>query len=425
MGWVITKKERSDGQKCAYKGRLVARGFQEKNAPQADSPTMRRESLKLFFALAANQSFGLRSIDIRAAFLQAKDLEREIFLKPPPDVKKEGILWKLKKPLYGLNDASRKFWLKIKEVFKNFGLRKVDGDEAMYFKHDGNGELIGLLSTHVDDFSLAGTPKFLETATAEIKKHLDVSKIEDGKFRFTGIDIEQVDGRIELSMDEYAASLEDILIREDKSSEPLDRDEMRTLRKYVGKLSWLASNARPDLAIYALNLAKKQKKATLKDLRDINRILTIVRSKKSKIIFRKIGEKEDLCLIGITDASYSTTDNAVSGIIILIGNRKTNAVLPIYWKSGVIRKVCLSPKAAETRSMVKIVDDSVSLARQISLLLNVNLKVKEFTDSRPLLESLGSSGQIEEKLLRQSIASLKQCLEEGEVEQYSWISRRR
>merc|ERR1712030_41308 len=153
--WVITKKEKSDGQKCAYKGRLVARGFQEKSSPQSDSPTMRRESLKLFFALAANQSFGLRSIDIRAAFLQAKDLEREIFLKPPPDVKKEGILWKLKKPLYGLNDASRKFWLKIKEVFKNFGLRKVDGDEAMYLRNDGNGELIGLLTTHVDDFSLA------------------------------------------------------------------------------------------------------------------------------------------------------------------------------------------------------------------------------------------------------------------------------
>merc|ERR1711905_46198 len=64
--WVITKKEKSDGQKCAYKGRLVAKGFQEKSSPQADSPTMRRESLKLFFALAANQDFNLRSINIRA-----------------------------------------------------------------------------------------------------------------------------------------------------------------------------------------------------------------------------------------------------------------------------------------------------------------------------------------------------------------------
>merc|ERR1712030_114011 len=134
------------------------------------SPTMRQESLKLFFALAANQDFGLRSIDIRAAFLQAKNLEREIFLKPPPDVKKEGTIWKLKKPLYGLNDASRKFWLKIKEVFKNFGLKKLDGDKALYYKHDKYGDLMGLMSTHVDDFSLAGTKEFLETATEEIRK---------------------------------------------------------------------------------------------------------------------------------------------------------------------------------------------------------------------------------------------------------------
>ena len=123
--WVITKKERADGQKTDYKGRLVARGFQEKSAPQSDSPTMRRESLKLFFSLAANEGFGLRSIDIRAAFLQAKGLEREIFLLPPKDVQKEGMLWKLKKPLYGLNDASRKFWLKVVGSIGKFGLKKL------------------------------------------------------------------------------------------------------------------------------------------------------------------------------------------------------------------------------------------------------------------------------------------------------------
>merc|ERR1712030_168749 len=310
--WVITRKEKADGQKCEYKGRLVAKGFQEKSSPQADSPTMRRESLKLFFTLAANEGFQLRIVDIRAAFLQAKNLEREIFLLPPKDVQKEGIIWRLKKPLYGLNDASRKFWLKVKQVFKNFGLKKLDGDEAMYYKHDKYGDLMGLLSTHVDDFSLAGTAEFLDTVTEEVKMTLDVSKVEDGRFRFTGIDIEQIDGRIELSMDEYADSLEDILIREDKSSEQLDREEMRTLRKYVGKLSWLATNARPDLSIYVLNLAKKQKQATLKDLRDVNRILMKVREKESKVVFRKTGEKEDLDLLSVTDASYYITENAVA-----------------------------------------------------------------------------------------------------------------
>ena len=71
--WVITKKEKADGQKQNFKGRLVAKGFQEKGVPQADSPTMLRESMKLFFAVAANQDFKLRSMDIRAPFLQARE----------------------------------------------------------------------------------------------------------------------------------------------------------------------------------------------------------------------------------------------------------------------------------------------------------------------------------------------------------------
>merc|ERR1712105_12136 len=105
--------------------------------------------MKLFFSVAANEDFNLRSIDIRAAFLQAKNLEREIFLLPPRDVKKEGIIWKLKKPLYGLNDASRKFWLKVKAVFADFELKKLDGDEALYYKHGENGDLEGLQSSRI------------------------------------------------------------------------------------------------------------------------------------------------------------------------------------------------------------------------------------------------------------------------------------
>ena len=67
--WVITKKEKHDGQKTQYKARLVAKGFHEKVKPQADSPTAMRESFKLFCAVAANENFGVKSIDISAAFL--------------------------------------------------------------------------------------------------------------------------------------------------------------------------------------------------------------------------------------------------------------------------------------------------------------------------------------------------------------------
>ena len=69
---------------------------------------------------------------------------------------------------------------------------------------------------------------------------------------------------------------------------------MKVLRKYVGKLDWLTANTRPDIAIYALELAKKQKKATLKDLKEVIRVLKKVHEKQSKVVFKKIGDKKDL-----------------------------------------------------------------------------------------------------------------------------------
>ena len=145
--WVITRKEKADGQKKNYKGRLVAKGFQEKEAPQSDLPTMLRESLKMFFSVAANEDFKLRKIVIRAALDEAKQLNREIFMQPPKDIKKEGYIWRLKKPLYGLNDASRKFWFRVNKIFKEIDLRKLDGDEAVYYMINEKGDLEGMVST--------------------------------------------------------------------------------------------------------------------------------------------------------------------------------------------------------------------------------------------------------------------------------------
>ena len=198
-------------------------------------------------------------------------------------------------------------------------------------------------------------------------------------------------------MENYAKSLEDIQIREANADETLTRDELKIYRKFVGKLNWLAANTRPDLAIYALDLAKKQKKAVIKDLREVNRVLKKVREKESKVVFTKIGKKEELCVMGVSDASYHNDDRSVAGEMIMLGNKKTGRAAPMYWRSGVIRKVCVSPKAAETRALLRLMDDSVHMAKQLEQLFNVKMKVRLFIDSGPLLDSIGSSGQIEEK----------------------------
>ena len=109
-----------------------------------------KETLKLLIALAANEDFGLALMNIRAAFLQGNLLDRDIFMKPLSDQRVDGYLWKLKKPLYGLDDASRKFLLKFKETLKSLGLKVMIGHEAFYYLHE-EGELKGVVLMHVDD----------------------------------------------------------------------------------------------------------------------------------------------------------------------------------------------------------------------------------------------------------------------------------
>ena len=105
------------------------------------------------------------------------------------------------------------------------------------------------------------------------------------------------------------------------------------------------------------------------------------------------------------DASYHYDDNLVGWDIIMLGNKKTEAESPIYWKSEVIRKVCTLPKAAKTRLLMRLVDDGTSMVRYHSWWMwrqgqGVLMIQGHF------LESIGSCEQIKEKALRQSVACL-------------------
>ena len=63
----------------------------------------------------------------------------------------------------------------MREVFDECKLRILDGDEAFYFRHDEKGNLEGMVSSHVDDFILAGTDRFLEEITKKIAEKLEIS----------------------------------------------------------------------------------------------------------------------------------------------------------------------------------------------------------------------------------------------------------
>ena len=133
------------------------------------------------------------------------------------------------KPLYALDNASRKFLLWVKDVFLNkLALKTVEGVEAFYFRNI-IGRFCQAVFTHVDDFEVAGTPEFVEEIISVVEIQLTVSKVEEDTFCYTGLAVKVItDGR-EVSMAEYLKSLKDITDarKTDDRSEPLTKLEMK------------------------------------------------------------------------------------------------------------------------------------------------------------------------------------------------------
>ena len=145
--------------------------------------------------------------------------------------------------------------------------------------------------------------------------------------------------------------------------------EMKLYRKMTGKLAWLANSTRPDLCYLALQMSKKNNRATITDLRDINQILKKVRERKSFIKFGYLGDADDLIFIGVGDASHKQDEKSIGGIFLFLANSSLTRAAPIFWKAKQIARVCHSSNDAEMLNLLKMVDDAVLVARQLELLL--------------------------------------------------------
>ena len=105
--WVYKLKKDGRGDLVKYKARLVVKGFGQKKGIDFDeifSPVVKLSSIRIILGLATNQDLEIEQLDVKTAFLHG-DLEEEIYMQQPEgfeDKRKEDLVCKLKKSLYGL-----------------------------------------------------------------------------------------------------------------------------------------------------------------------------------------------------------------------------------------------------------------------------------------------------------------------------------
>ena len=94
----------------------------------------------------------IQSFDVTSAFLQGNRIKRDVYVKPPPEWEgEEDLIWKLKRCLYGLNDAPRAWYDRVVELLVEFGGKSSLYDAAVFLWHDATNSLIGMTVVHVGD----------------------------------------------------------------------------------------------------------------------------------------------------------------------------------------------------------------------------------------------------------------------------------
>ena len=167
-------------------------------------------------------------------------------------------------------------------------------------------------------------------------------------------------------------------------------------------------------------------------MKEANKIVKQAKNERSQIKFGRIGKIEELKILAYSDAAHLNADDkcrGTSGRIIYLSNEDETRVSPLAWKSKTIPQVCKSAKAAETRALDICADEAIFVARVLNEIMTgkkgqtkeKQMRVTIKCDNMGLKQTLHSTHQIEEKMLRPIVQNIKDLLTKGFIESITWV----
>ena len=383
-------KTAADGT-LAPKARYVARGFQDpqKGTIATEAPTASRHLLRVLIASVPTMDFCMRSFDVKRAFLQGRHFdeneERIVVMIPPKEATeipemntKSGQFWFLKKSVYGLCDASRRWFDNVRDILlSKLGFTPCVLDEAIFLHHH-ESTLDAVLLIHVDDFLLVSKREVADDIEKAINENFEIGHSARDSFDFLGWSLRSNENDVTLSQKGYSDKIAPI------SEDSMDDSTREKMRSLLGALQW-AAQMRPDIAFSVsslLGLPEYQ----LENIKQVNRIVTLLHAKPNAG-FRFVPLHGPISLVAYSDGALANLHDHASqgGAVILMVDGKGNRNLA-FFKTFRIKRVCRSSFASEVLSMVETIDCLYEVIAMMSILQVKIAKVNLFTDSKSIVE---------------------------------------
>ncbi|CCA74168.1 related to TY4B-Putative pseudo-TY4B, partial [Serendipita indica DSM 11827] len=273
--WVFKIKRDADGSISKYKGRIVAKGYAQREGidyTETFAPTARFGALRTIIALAALEDWELESVDISTAFLNG-EIDAEVYMQKPEGVEfegYEGTSWVLQllKGLYGIKQGPRIWSVKLHTVLSEIGFKRLESDHSVFIYERDSVKII--VPVHVDDLLLASkSSEAIQMAKDELKARFKIH--DQGPTSFLlGVKLERdrQSHTISLSQPAYIEQIletykmqdcngadtpmaeKPLLSTKDSPQTEQEKLEMQNLpyREALGKLIYLATATRPDIS---------------------------------------------------------------------------------------------------------------------------------------------------------------------------------
>jgi hypothetical protein len=359
--WVYKIKHKADGSIERYKARLVAKGYTQVEGLDffdTFSPVAKLTTVRMLLAIAAIKGWHLHQLDVNNAFLHG-DLQENVYMAIPDGVpcSKPNQVCKLLKSLYGLKQASRKWYEKLTSLLVREGYTQSTSDYSLFtLRHNNN---FTALLIYVDDIILSGTSI---DEINRIKSILDDNfKIKDlGIVKyFLGLEVAHSKAGISVSQRKYCLDLlhESGLLGSKPAATPLDPsiklhnddgkvfEDISQYRRLIGKLLYL-TNTRPDIAYATQQLSQFLHKPTITHYNAACRVVRYLKHNPGRgLIFHR---HSDIQLLGYSDADWAgclDTRRSTSGYCFFLGSSL------ISWKAKKQQTISKSSSEAEYRAL--------------------------------------------------------------------------
>jgi hypothetical protein len=399
--WVFRIKRNADGSVEKYKARLVARGFTQVYGAdyfETYSPVAKLTTFRTILALAAQKDWDIDSFDFNGAYLNGELNEQEdIYMKNPPGYDSdEETVKHLKKSLYGLKQAGRKWYDTLKRTLADLGFRVSEVDPGVFHTRAGGHPVI--IAVHVDDCAItSSSAEALQDYKRKINARHSITDL--GPIHWLlGIKITRDrDARtIALSQESFIDtiikrfSLGDAKpipfpispsISYSAQDAPADKTEAARMakvpyRQAIGSLMYASVATRPDISFAVSTLSQFLENPGEAHWEAAKRVFRYLSGTRAHALTYG-GDRHEL--VGYTDADGSSQDHrrAISGLAFLIDGGA------ISWSSRKQELVALSTAEAEYVAATHAAKEGIWLRRLIGELFDtINTPTTLYCDNQ-------------------------------------------